>query len=519
MSDGVWLAADVSYPADRATGRRASGDFPVIVTQTPYVVDRTDARVRQEHLVARGYIAATVHIRGTVDSDGEFGFLSGRDRQDSVEVIDWAASLAGSDGRVGLNGFSYCGLTQLLAAASVRPDSPLRAIRPAAIGNLFRGTFFVGGVPSNIFHSYFPSLGRLMGTESAAEVGSHIFDEVMSDGPAARYGAFWRDRSAEELAPLIVRNGIAVLLWSGWTDCYPASVFDLWTALRAAAGGTDPRFQLVVGPEHDIHDQERSDAVSAATTLRWYDEWVKGHDTGLREPGAALHLAEPASRSWFDFADYPLTSEVSELRLGRELTDRTAPAPPTSGIALEDEQQWISEPFDADTVIAGPMTFSAWVAVRGADAGLEVELSAIGPDSIPRRLTVGALLASARLLDEGLTWRDESGRVIRPYHRLDERSPMSGTTRLDIYLPPRLARIPRGHSIGLTLRPLDVSPADDPGWVPVPGRPTRAQSQALEGSRISLVIDHEHEAVLRLPRPDVTELRPSPYRWESDDED
>jgi len=36
MSDGVELKADVSYPTDPATGERAPGPFPVLLTQSPY---------------------------------------------------------------------------------------------------------------------------------------------------------------------------------------------------------------------------------------------------------------------------------------------------------------------------------------------------------------------------------------------------------------------------------------------------------------------------------------------------
>src|SRR5262245_44356117 len=36
MDDGVVLIANVGYPADPATGQKASGTFPVLLTQSPY---------------------------------------------------------------------------------------------------------------------------------------------------------------------------------------------------------------------------------------------------------------------------------------------------------------------------------------------------------------------------------------------------------------------------------------------------------------------------------------------------
>src|SRR4051812_40484087 len=37
MSDGVKLVADVVYPTDPATGQKAAGTFPVLLTQNPYI--------------------------------------------------------------------------------------------------------------------------------------------------------------------------------------------------------------------------------------------------------------------------------------------------------------------------------------------------------------------------------------------------------------------------------------------------------------------------------------------------
>lgn len=36
MDDGVTLSASIAYPADVATGKRASGTFPVIIEHMPY---------------------------------------------------------------------------------------------------------------------------------------------------------------------------------------------------------------------------------------------------------------------------------------------------------------------------------------------------------------------------------------------------------------------------------------------------------------------------------------------------
>src|SRR5580704_4038227 len=65
MSDGVVLHANIGYPTDPATGLRAPGTFPVLLTQNPYVgpTEQPDP-----FYVDRGYIFASVEVRGTLDS-------------------------------------------------------------------------------------------------------------------------------------------------------------------------------------------------------------------------------------------------------------------------------------------------------------------------------------------------------------------------------------------------------------------------------------------------------------------
>ena len=42
MDDGILISAEVVYPTDPATGARARGSFPVLLTQNPYGAGRSD---------------------------------------------------------------------------------------------------------------------------------------------------------------------------------------------------------------------------------------------------------------------------------------------------------------------------------------------------------------------------------------------------------------------------------------------------------------------------------------------
>ena len=69
MDDGVKLVANIGYPSDLATGERASGPFPVLLTQAPYVASQQPS----PFFVTRGYIHAVVQVRGTGDTSGPDG--------------------------------------------------------------------------------------------------------------------------------------------------------------------------------------------------------------------------------------------------------------------------------------------------------------------------------------------------------------------------------------------------------------------------------------------------------------
>jgi len=100
-------------------------------------------------------------VRGTGSSDGDFELFGPREIQDGVDLVEWAAKLAHSTGRVGMAGVSYLALNQLYTAAAIGPGSPLGAIVPAAAGNdLFRDIAFGGGIPTRPSPALGPGSGR-----------------------------------------------------------------------------------------------------------------------------------------------------------------------------------------------------------------------------------------------------------------------------------------------------------------------------------------------------------------------
>lgn len=94
MDDGVVLIGDVMYPSNPQTGEKVTADFPVILSQTPYGCDssQTNSGFRNASFFAEnGYILASVCVRGSGRSGGEFTLFGEREQLDGVELVDWAA--------------------------------------------------------------------------------------------------------------------------------------------------------------------------------------------------------------------------------------------------------------------------------------------------------------------------------------------------------------------------------------------------------------------------------------------
>ena len=96
--------------------------------------------------------------------------------EDGAALVKWAAALAGSDGRVGLQGCSQLGINQLETATLLGPDSPVKAMIPAcASGDFYRDTAFDNGIPTIV---------------GSALAGA----DATSGGDMAYYRDYWKTR-------------------------------------------------------------------------------------------------------------------------------------------------------------------------------------------------------------------------------------------------------------------------------------------------------------------------------------
>jgi putative CocE/NonD family hydrolase len=344
MSDGTTLLADIYRPADPATGQPALGRFPVILAQTPYrksgVLTITGGDGYYPYLVQRGYINVVVDVRGTGSSGGTWQFFGPREVQDGVELVRWCAKLPGSTGKVGLAGASYLGINQLLVAAAVGPNSPLKAIFPVIAGNdLYRDTSFMGGIPDTEFSLPWLALRAgldvqpadnttsdpVTAAETELEHASWItaFDvpfmtNVETGGDKAYDDTWWQLRNPANALARIVYSGIPAFMVGGWFDLFQRGEMMNYAGLQNAWAGrpvyapmtpvqpVTGRYQLVMGPWY--HLTATASQQIQEWQLEWFDTWLKGEPTGMADTHTPLHVYTLAQGRWVDTDRYPFSS-------------------------------------------------------------------------------------------------------------------------------------------------------------------------------------------------------------------
>ncbi|MBX6341573.1 MAG: CocE/NonD family hydrolase [Thermomicrobiaceae bacterium] len=333
MRDGTTLYADVYRPA---TG----GPFPVILMRLPY--NKTQAQDITYHHPAwyarHGYIVVVQDTRGRWRSEGDF-YPFAHEADDGYDSVEWAAALPGSNGRVGMYGFSYVGATQLQAA--LRRPTSLRAICPAMTGaQYYEGWAYNQGAFALAFNaSWATGLAadtarkrgddRLTRDLQAAFVGApawygylplneypplagHDLGRYFFDWLAhPTYDDYWRQWSVDEDYS---RIDVPALHVGGWYDVFLSGTVKNFLGLRAEAGSERARAsqKLVVGPWYHLPWAHVTGAIDYgieagsivdAWQIRWFDQFLRDDDTGVLDSPVTLFVM--GEGRWRDFESWP----------------------------------------------------------------------------------------------------------------------------------------------------------------------------------------------------------------------
>ncbi len=305
MSDGVLLYADHYYPPQ-------AGPQPTLLMRQPYGRDiaSTVVYAHPAWFARHGYNVVIQDVRGRGDSEGEF-YPFRHEGRDGAETIAALRGRPECNGRIGMYGFSYQGMTQYLAAAE--QPAGLECIAPAMTAHdLYHGWFYHGGalrLASTLgwgLQMLKADARRLHlreaseGLERAwANLPAQYLSTPYDDHPAFNHdrlptyvrdwfahdapGEFW---SAMDVSKSIDRIKVPGLHISGWYDTYLKGTVDAFLSMRRGAGSPHARENqyLVAGPwvhlpwsdrigGRFLGDQAALD--TDALLLRWCNHWLK----------------------------------------------------------------------------------------------------------------------------------------------------------------------------------------------------------------------------------------------------
>jgi putative CocE/NonD family hydrolase len=487
MRDGVKLATDIYFPS--RNGAAIPGRFPVLASRTPYGKipspappgSRTPAQDRQEnaasYLASHGYVVAVQDCRGRYDSEGIF-YLDVNEGRDGYDTVEWVAGQPWSNGKVGTYGASYLSQVQN-ALAVLRPPHLSAMFVMVGASNYYEEGAYRGGAYTLLHNVVYPLAFASTSQEAAKDPSlrpamlealskDHIGQWLLAypfrpnASPVAAspinqrwfqdqldhyaYDDYWKQNGYNFEVSYDEYPDIPIYYLSGWYDLFEHGTLHNYMGL---AKRHKSRTKLLMGPWiHDIGPHASGDVDfgpaaevdMVAEMERWFDEILKGKDTGIvrEEPvrlfvmGGGTGMRDASGHmqdggQWITTSAWPPPQGASHAYYLRSNGSLTEEAPgdegsaayafdpkhpvPTIGGQIDsgnyfspdgprdqrcnlqipfcendlplssrrDVLVFQTAPLDNDVVISGPVTAELWIASSAPDTDFTVKLVDLAP--------------------------------------------------------------------------------------------------------------------------------------------
>ena len=464
MRDGIDLSAAIWLPPSSI----GNGPWPVLLLRTIY--DNQEARYIDwaREFTVHGYAVVMQDCRGRGDSDGQWEpyvceLYDGYDTHEWIGQQDWC------DGNVGTFGLSYPGFTQTLPATM--RSKYLKAVAPIASQQDNYGHHRVNGViHHNVSFAFLNMLGRSMQYESLKHFDQDSFffalpletamEEVSSTHPYyagviahEQYDEWWASYSLRDKYD---QPQVPSYFITGWFDSLSNENFKLFNGWSKHARTEDARkkTKLLVGPwshqvapwgrlpmgdngeyaDRSFGDQALSDVIEMHT--RWYDQHLKGIDTGINdeppiklfvmgankwrfenewpiartkwtqyymhsegnaaESGGILSTTPPEKTQPTDNFSYDPANPVKSLGSQYQTFDWCGPRDRSKIQLREDVLVFTTDPLVRDTEVTGPIRAKIWAASSAIDTDFTAALTDVEPDGKAIALCEGIVRARFR---------------------------------------------------------------------------------------------------------------------------
>jgi uncharacterized protein len=324
MRDGIHCAANVYFP-------EGAGPWPVILNRTPYIKDSALRAKRVEPYVNAGYVFVSMDVRGRGDSEGEYN-PNFQEIEDGYDAIEWCGTQSWSTGKVGTQGGSYEGWTQVYPMRLRNKHHTAAFLQCTPSMHPFHEGFYWSGVPQ-------PIMGMMAFYTSGHSLKEQIVNFDWADTldirplkdlhaaiglPASLRDEQFKHQTFDEHYQKLWFEGVSDLInvpcyhITGWFDDDQKGTLELFPAL--ALNHPDPNVRrsqkLLIGPwPHRLSSDSsklgdfdygpHSMVPLAKEAIRWFDYWLKGIDNGIvEEPRCRMFLM--GENRWIESDTFPI---------------------------------------------------------------------------------------------------------------------------------------------------------------------------------------------------------------------
>ena len=317
--DGVNLSTDIYLP-------NGEGQFPTVLIRTPY--DNNNNIEKARRLADQGFACVIQDVRGRYDSDGEY-YPFVNEGPDGFDTQEWIGSQAWCNGRIGMSGGSYLGITQWSSAWHGSSHLACTAPRVAPSEYWESPTYTQGAFQLGVMMTW----GLRINARTAQSIEFYNWNELfrtlpLIDGAKAAgrdvqfwkdwiahvsYDDFWQENSNEDKWHQVKAPALNM---GGWYDLYSKATFVNFNGLRLNGGSEEAKqSQLICGPwPHTLSQSRQTGDVDfgegslydlETLELRWFDYWLNGIDNGITKE-APLRLFIMGVNEWHDEWEWPL---------------------------------------------------------------------------------------------------------------------------------------------------------------------------------------------------------------------
>ena len=317
MRDGVKLATDIYFPA--TGGRRAEGQFPVILERTPYNKASPALTTAGKYFARRGYVCALQDVRGRFASEGEW-YAFAKEAPDGHDTVEWLGTRDWSNGKVGTMGDSYAGSDQG-ALATLSPPHLSTMIVAVGASSYFHSSMRHNGALEQRFLMYafrmattskeaeadpalkaalikayterLPELVRQFPLREGATILHRLPSyerwaiDILTHGD---YDAYWKQRGYAISEYYEEHADVPTLYLGGWYDSYSRNTCESYLGLSKLK--SSPQV-LLMGPwTHGAYELSYSGDLYFGTEaiinykdlkLAWFDHYLKGKHTEVAD--------------------------------------------------------------------------------------------------------------------------------------------------------------------------------------------------------------------------------------------